>query len=63
MGRPQHAGPGLRTVAPLSGRIVGRVGELWRYPVKSMRGSTIAELLVTECQRRSKIDPLAPVEN
>jgi len=48
MGRPQHAGRGLRTVAPVSGRIVGRVGELWRYPVKSMRGSTIAELLVTE---------------
>jgi len=48
MGRPQHAGPGLRTVAPVSGRTVGRVGELWRYPVKSMRGSTVAELLVTE---------------
>jgi uncharacterized protein YcbX len=38
----------MRTVAPVSGRIVGRVGELWRYPVKSMRGSTVAELPVTE---------------
>lgn len=29
-------------------RFVGTVGELWRYPVKSMRGSTVAELMVTE---------------
>lgn len=48
MGGPQHAGPGPATVAPVNGRIVGRVSELWRYPVKSMRGSTVAELLITE---------------
>jgi hypothetical protein len=46
MGHPQHAE--LRgTAAPeVTGRI-GRVAELWRYPVKSMRGSTVAKLMVT----------------
>jgi len=29
-------------------RLAGTVGELWRYPVKSMLGSQIAEVLVTE---------------
>jgi MOSC domain-containing protein len=27
---------------------VGRVGQLWRYPVKSMRGEQVRELIVTE---------------
>jgi hypothetical protein len=29
-------------------RLVGTVKELWRYPVKSMLGGTVSELLVTE---------------
>jgi len=29
-------------------RVIGTVGELWRYPVKSMLGSRIPEVLVTE---------------
>ncbi len=29
-------------------RQVGRVAELWRYPVKSMRGERVEELLLTE---------------
>ena len=29
-------------------RLVGTVGELWRYPVKSMLGSRVPEVLVTE---------------
>jgi uncharacterized protein len=38
-----------RTAAPIdSGRVVGRVAELWRYAVKSMRGGTVPELLITD---------------
>lgn len=48
MRQPRHAGPGPATVAPTDRRIVGRLQEIWRYPVKSMRGSTVAEMLVTE---------------
>jgi len=29
-------------------RLIGTIGELWRYPVKSMLGGTVSELLVTE---------------
>jgi uncharacterized protein len=29
-------------------RLVGTIGELWRYPVKSMLGGGVSELLVTE---------------
>src|SRR5215203_6169883 len=29
-------------------RLLGTVGELWRYPVKSMLGSRVPEALVTE---------------
>jgi uncharacterized protein YcbX len=29
-------------------RLVGAIGELWRYPVKSMLGGTVSELLITE---------------
>ena len=28
-------------------RLVGTIGELWRYPVKSMLGGTVSELLIT----------------
>jgi uncharacterized protein YcbX len=47
MGRPQHAQP-RATAAPRGTDRIGRVAELWRYPVKSMRGGTVAELMVTE---------------
>lgn len=30
------------------GKLVGHVRELWRYPVKSMRGTTVGELKITE---------------
>jgi uncharacterized protein YcbX len=36
--------PGAARAEPL----VGMVGELWRYPVKSMLGSRVPEMLVTE---------------
>ena len=29
-------------------RLVGTIAELWRYPVKSMLGGTVSELMVTE---------------
>jgi hypothetical protein len=29
-------------------RLAGTIEELWRYPVKSMLGGTVSELLVTE---------------
>ena len=38
-----EAGPAAETK-----RLVGTVKELWRYPVKSMLGGTVRELLVTE---------------
>jgi uncharacterized protein YcbX len=34
-------------VAAGSGSVVGRIGELWRYPVKSMLGSMLPELELT----------------
>ena len=43
--------PGLVVEAGLvaeAERLVGTVEELWRYPVKSMLGGTVSELLVTE---------------
>ena len=46
MARPQHAEPRERAARGLTGRI-GRVAELWRYPVK-MRGTIVAELMVGE---------------
>jgi uncharacterized protein len=33
---------------PRSERLAGTVGELWRYPVKSMLGTRVPEVLVTE---------------
>ena len=29
-------------------RLAGTIAELWRYPVKSMLGSTVSEIIVTE---------------
>jgi uncharacterized protein len=43
--------PGLVVAAGLvaeAERLVGTVEELWRYPVKSMLGGTVSELLITE---------------
>src|SRR5689334_14291870 len=34
--------------APEVKRLVGTIEELWRYPVKSMLGSTVSEIIVTE---------------
>lgn len=34
--------------APEVTRLVGTIAELWRYPVKSMLGSTVSEFMVTE---------------
>jgi MOSC domain-containing protein len=48
MGRREHAEAGMAAARSGSGRVVGRVAELWRYPVKSMRSGTVAELLVTD---------------
>jgi uncharacterized protein YcbX len=31
-----------------SGKFVGSIAELWRYPVKSMRGDTVPQLLITD---------------
>ena len=39
--------PSVRTMTP-GGRLVGTVAELWRYPVKSMRGTMVAQLSVTK---------------
>jgi uncharacterized protein len=44
MARVLHVHPGTARTK----RFVGTVGELWRYPVKSMLGSQIPEVLVTE---------------
>ena len=44
MARVLHVQPGPAH----SERLAGTVGELWRYPVKSMLGSKIPEVLVTE---------------
>ena len=41
----QAAAPGPGEPPP--GDLVGRIRELWRYPVKSMRGSPVPELQVT----------------
>jgi uncharacterized protein len=43
--------PGSVTEANLAAganQLVGTIRELWRYPVKSMLGGTVSELLVTE---------------
>ena len=37
-----------RDPAPEVKRFVGTIAELWRYPVKSMLGGTVSELMVTE---------------
>ena len=42
-GSVAEAGP-----AAQAKRLVGTIEELWRYPVKSMLGGTVSELLVTE---------------
>ncbi|HEU5388561.1 MAG TPA: MOSC N-terminal beta barrel domain-containing protein [Streptosporangiaceae bacterium] len=34
--------------APEVKRVVGAIAELWRYPVKSMLGSTVSEVMVTD---------------
>ena len=31
------------------GRLVGTVAELWRYPIKPMRGTMVSHLPVTIC--------------
>jgi uncharacterized protein YcbX len=43
-----HAEPGSWDAQPGTGKVVGSVAELWRYPVKSMRGSTVSQLLITD---------------
>jgi hypothetical protein len=43
-----HAGPGGSDAQPATDRVVGSVAELWRYPVKSMRGGTVSQLLITD---------------
>jgi hypothetical protein len=40
MGPFDHAAPGGSDAQPGTGKVVGSVAELWRYPVKSMRGGT-----------------------
>jgi uncharacterized protein YcbX len=48
MGHLDQAAPRWAAAGTDAGRVVGSVAELWRYPVKSMRGGTVPELLVTE---------------
>jgi MOSC domain-containing protein len=43
-----HAEPGGSDAQPATGRVVGSVAELWRYPVKSMRGGTVSQPLITD---------------
>ena len=47
MGPFDHAEPGGSDAQPRTGKVVGSVAELWRYPVKSMRGGTVSQLLIT----------------
>jgi uncharacterized protein len=44
----ERSGEGTAALADIRRRTVGSVGELWRYPVKSMLGEQKTELLVTE---------------
>ena len=39
---------GRSAAQPGTGKVVGSVAELWRYPVKSMRGGTVSQLLITD---------------
>ena len=48
MGPFDHAEPGGSDAQPQTGKVVGSVAELWRYPVKSMRGGTVSQLLITD---------------
>jgi uncharacterized protein YcbX len=48
MGPFDHAAPGGSDAQPGTGKVVGSVAELWRYPVKSMRGGTVSQLLITD---------------
>ena len=48
MGPFDHAEPGGSDAQPRTGKVVGSVAELWRYPVKSMRGGTVSQLLITD---------------
>jgi uncharacterized protein YcbX len=48
MGPFDHAEPGGLDAQPRTGKVVGSVAELWRYPVKSMRGGTVSQLLITD---------------
>src|SRR5215207_7184173 len=48
MGPFDHAEPGGSDAQPATDRVVGSVAELWRYPVKSMRGGTVSQLLITD---------------
>ena len=48
MGPFEHAAPGSWDAQPGTGKMVGSVAELWRYPVKSMRGGTVSQLLITD---------------
>ena len=48
MGPFDHAEPGGSDAQPETGKVVGSVAELWRYPVKSMRGGTVSQLFITD---------------
>jgi MOSC domain-containing protein len=48
MGHLHHAEPSRSAARTATGRVVGRVAELWRYPVKSMLGGTVPQLLITD---------------
>jgi uncharacterized protein len=48
MGPFDHAEPAGSDAQPETGKVVGSVAELWRYPVKSMRGGTVSQLFVTD---------------
>ena len=48
MGPFDHAEPAGSDAQPRTGKVVGSVAELWRYPVKSMRGGTVSQLLITD---------------
>ena len=48
MGPFDHAEPGGSDAQPETGKVVGSVAELWRYPVKSMLGGTVSQLLITD---------------
>jgi uncharacterized protein len=48
MGPFDHAEPAGSDAQPETGKVVGSVAELWRYPVKSRRGGTVSQLFITD---------------